>query len=189
MVYERRAPRRSADDRLVGRFTHRESAVQRARRIARTRITIPKEVVQEFEQQLSADTARQARAIAAHLTHTPQEIRTMATTKRNATTKRAEPTPAPAKPEPTKKPKAGTKAKAAKKAKATDRSTILARYMAAKLKIQKRVKIGAVITYHGRNETIDGKPVKVVEYESRGGIWVEHRDTRYVVSPHALLKK
>jgi len=126
MVYERRHPRRSADDRIVERFTRREASAQRARRIARARVTVPKEVVAEFEQSLTADMAREARAIAAHLTHNTQETRTM-TTKRNATTKRAEPTPATTKHEP--KAKAAKKATAAKKtskkAKPTDRATVL----------------------------------------------------------------
>jgi hypothetical protein len=194
MVYERRQPRRSADDRLVDRLTRRETAAQRARRLARKRIDVPEEVIIEFERRLNKDTVREARAIAQELTHSPaQETRAM-TSKRKATTKRAEPTPTTTKPEPkakaTAKPKAAKKAAAKKKAaKPTDRASMLAAYMADKLKIQKGVKIGAVIVYHRRNETIDGKSVKVVEYESRGGIWVEFRAERYVVSPHALLKK
>lgn len=196
IVYERRHPRRSADDRLVDRFTRRESAAARTRRIARLRVTVPQEVAREFEQSLDTDTVRYARAIAQELTHAPdQETRTM---KRTPTTKRAEPTPATTKPEPTavtkptaktatKKPKV-VKKKAAKKATPSDRATILAKYMADKLRIQKQVKIGATLTYHGRNESIDGKPVKVTGYEARNGIWVEHRGEKYVVAPRALLK-
>jgi hypothetical protein len=81
--------RRSADNRLVDRFTRRETPAQRRRRIARTRSTVPKEVAREFEESLTADTARYARAITNKLTH-PQERRTM-TTKRNSRTKKAEP--------------------------------------------------------------------------------------------------
>ena len=154
--------RRSDDDRLVDRFTHR----------------VPKEVIAEFNHQLDKDTVREVRAIAQALTTTNSaQERTMTTTKRTPTTKRAEPVT------PTTKPTAKSAVKA------TDRASVLAAYMQDKLKIQKGVKIGAVIVYHGRNETIDGKSVKVVEYESRGGIWVEFRGERYVVSPHALLKK
>lgn len=197
MVYERRHPRRSADDQIVERFPRRETPAQRARRMARARVTVPKEVIAEFNQTLDADTARAARAIAQELTHTGD--RTM-TAKRTNRTKRAEPTPATPKPEPTvtatakptaktatKKPKV-VKKKAAKKAKPTDRATILARYMTDKLKVQKHLKVGAVITYRGRNETLDGKPVKVTGYETRGGVFVEFKGERYVVSPHALLK-
>jgi len=118
----------------------------------------------------------------------------MTTPKRTPTTKKAELVPATPKPEPkakaTKKVKAA-KPKAAKKAKATkpsDRATVLAAYTADKLKVQKQLKIGAVITYHGRNETLDGKSVKVTGYEPRGGVLVEHQGDRYTVSPHALLK-
>ncbi len=185
MVFAR-PTRQSDDDRLVDRFTRREPPAQRARRIARTRIDVPEEVVAEFEQSLTADTARAARAIAQQLTtHPNTETRTMTTTKRTPTTKRAEPTPATTKPT----AKSAAKTKAKKTAKPSDRATILAKYMAAKLKVQKQLKVGAVITYRGRNETLDGKPVKVVGHETRGGVFVEHKDTRYVVSPHALLKK
>jgi len=165
--------RRSDDDRLVDRFTHR----------------VPKEVIAEFNHQLDKDTVREVRAIAQALTTTnPTGERTMTTTKRTPTTKRAEPVTPTTKPTAKSAVKAKPK-KAAKKAKPTDRASVLAAYMQDKLKIQKGVKIGAVIVYHGRNETIDGKSVKVVEYESRGGIWVEFRGERYVVSPHALLEK
>jgi len=92
----------------------------------------------------------------------------MATPKRHPITKRAEPTPVTTKP--------------------SDRATVLAAYTADKLKVQKQLKIGAVITYHGRNETLDGKSVKVTGYEPRGGVLVEHQGDRYTVSPHALLK-
>jgi hypothetical protein len=149
---------------------------------------VPREVIAEFNQQLDKDSVREARAIAQALTTTnpAQETRTM-TTKRKVITKKAEPIPATTKPT----AKAAVKAKpkkTAKKAKPTDRATILARYMQDKLKIQKQLKIGAVIVYHGRNDSIDGKSVKVVGHETRGGVCVEHKDTRYVVSPHALLK-
>jgi hypothetical protein len=152
---------------------------------------VPREVIAEFSQQLDKDSVREARAIAQELTHSPdQETRTM-TTKRNAATKRAEPTPATTIPEP--KPKAAKKAtaakKTAKKAKPTDRATVLAAYMADKLKVQKQLKIGAVITYRGRNEALDGKPVKVVGHETRGGVFVEFKGERYTVSPFALEKK
>ena len=150
---------------------------------------VPREVIAEFNQQLDKDSVREARAIAQALTTTnpAQETRTM-TSKRQATTKRAEPIPTTTKATAKSVVKAKPK-KTAKKAKPSDRAAVLAAYMRDKLKIQKGVKIGAVITYRGRNETIDGKQVKVVEYESRGGIWVEFRGERYVVSPQALLKK
>ncbi len=149
---------------------------------------VPREVIAEFSQQLDTDAVREARRIAEALTTTnPTGEQTMTTTKRAPVTKRAELAPATTKP--TAKPKAVTKAKTAKKAKRpSDRATILKKYMADKLKIQKGVKIGAVITYTGRNESISGEKVKVVDYESRGGVWVEFKGTRYVVSPHALLR-
>ena len=150
---------------------------------------VPREVIAEFNQQLDKDSVREARAIAQALTTTnpAQETRTM-TSKRQATTKRAEPIPTTTKPTAKSVVKAKPK-KTAKKAKPSDRAAVLAAYMRDKLKIQKGVKIGAVIVYHGRNESIDGEKVKVTGYETRGGVFVEHKDTRYVVSPHALLKK
>ncbi len=155
------------------------------------RMRVPKAVEREFDASLARDTAREARAIAQELTHTPTGDRTMATTKRTPTTKRAEPTPVIPKPEPkaTATKKAKKTGKKTKTAKPTDRATVLAAYKAAKLKIQKQLKVGAVIVYHGRNESIDGKAVKVVGHETGGGVFVEFKDTRYVVSPHALLKK
>jgi hypothetical protein len=114
MVYDTHRPRPSDDDRLVDRFTRRETAAQRARRLARTRIDVPEAVINEFEHTLTTDTAQYAQAIAAHLTHPTQETRTMTTTKRNPITKKAEPTPATPKPEP--KATAPKKAKATKKA-------------------------------------------------------------------------
>ena len=112
--------------------------------------------------------------------------------KRTATTKKAE--LAPGTPKPTAKPAAKVKAKpkAAKKAtakKPTERVTLNAKYTAGKLQVQKRLKLDATLTYHGRNETLDGKPVKVVGYEGRGGVFVEFKGERYTVSPYALLKK
>ena len=170
--------RRSDDDRLVYRFTRR----------------VPKEVIAEFNQQLDKDTVREVRAIAQALTTTnpAHETRTM-TTKRNATTKRAEPVTPTTKPEPKAKPVKTTPVKkaAAKKkaAKPTDRATILAKYMKAKLAVQGKCKIGTIITYHGRNEALDGKQVKVTGYETRGGVFVTFKDTKFVVSPHVLLRQ
>jgi hypothetical protein len=185
MVYDTHRPRQSEDDRLVDRFTRRETAAQRARSVARKRIDVPEAVINEFEQSLTRDTVREARAIAAHMTSTPGD-RTVAT-KRTPTTKKAEPIPATTKSTAKSAVKAKPK-KTAKKAKPTDRAAVLAAYMADKLKVQKQLKVGAVIVYHGRNESIDGKSVKVVGHETRGGVFVEHKDTRYVVSPRALLK-
>jgi hypothetical protein len=169
-------------------------------RIARKRIDVPEEVINEFEQSLTADTAREARAIAHQLTHPTQETRTMATTKRNPITKKAEPTPAP-----TAKPEATTKAKAkpSKKAKGTKETTVAkildsipterakanARYTKDKLKVQARFKVNAVMTYHGRVSDLDGQKVKIVGHEGRGGIFVEYKGDRYTVSPFALEKK
>ena len=195
--------RRSDDDRLVDRFTRRETPAQRRRRIARTRSTVPKEVAREFEESLTTDTARYARAIAQQLTpHQHQETRTMPT-KRTATTKKAEPTPFPTvKPEATTKakpkttPKAKAKKSVAKKkamarkaAPSSERTKANAKYTEQKLKVQAKFKVNAVITYHGRVADLDGQKVKIVGHEGRGGIFVEYKGDRYTVSPFALEKK
>jgi hypothetical protein len=198
MVYERRQPRRSADDWLVGRFTRRETAAQRAHRLARQRIDVPEDVINEFDQRLNKDTVREARALAQQLTTSPsQETRTMATTKRNAITKKAEPTTDAkatdvekvaddTKPKSAKKPKA----KASKKAKGTtERAKANARYTKDKLKVQAKFKVNSVMTYHGRVSDLDGQTVKIVCHEGRGGIFVEYKGDRYTVSPFALEKK
>jgi hypothetical protein len=198
MVYERRQPRRSADDRLVDRFTRRETATQRTRRLARKRIDVPEEVINEFEQSLTADATRYARAIANQLTY-PQETRTMAT-KRTPLTKKAEITPDTTVPDVKKvtdntKPKPQetenhAEGKASKKATATtERAKANAKYTGQKLKVQGRCKLNSTMTYSGRVSDLDGQRVKVVGHESRGGVFVEFRGDRYVVSPHALLAR
>jgi hypothetical protein len=192
--------RRSDDDRRVDRFTRRETPAQRRRRIARTRIDVPEEVVREFEASLTEDTARQARAIAQALTHTPTET-TMSTTKRYARTRKAELTPAAptAKPEPAAKvkktakakpkPKAAAKATARTAAPTSERTKANAKYTEQKLKVQAKFKVNAVMTYHGRVSDLDGQRVKIVGHEGRGGIFVEYKGDRYIVSPFALEKK
>ncbi|HVE24068.1 MAG TPA: hypothetical protein VNC22_01625 [Sporichthya sp.] len=116
------------------------------------------------------------------------------TTKRTVRTRKAEPAPATPKPEPKTAAKATTtrsSSKATKKsitAKPTDRAKTHAAYTKSKLAVQRRVKLNVTVTYHGRNELLDGKPVKVTGYEGRGGVFVEFKGERYVVSPHALLK-
>jgi len=115
------------------------------------------------------------------------------TTKRTATTKKAELAPAAPKSEPKTATKVtkSTKKTTAKKsttAKSSDRAAIHAQYTAAKLKVQGKLKIGATMPYRGRNEDIDGKTVKVIAHEGRGGIVVQYKDEKYIVSPHSLLK-
>lgn len=163
---------------------------------------VPREVITEFEQSLTKDTACEARAIAQALTHTPTET-TMSKTKRTATTKKAEPTPVPTvKPEATTKakpkttPKAKAKKSVAKKkamarkaASSSERAKANAKYTEQKLKVQAKFKVNAVMTYHGRVSDLDGQKVKIVGHEGRGGIFVEYKGDRYTVSPFALEKK
>jgi len=153
---------------------------------------VPKAVTQEFARTLDADTAREARAIAQTLNQSLNHSNTETPmNKRTVRTRKAELAPATPKSEPKKSPKAKAKPKAAKKvtAKTSDRATVHAAYTAAKLKVQSKCKIGATLLYHGRNEAIDGKTVKVVAHEGRGGIVVQHKDEKYIVSPLALLRK
>jgi hypothetical protein len=111
------------------------------------------------------------------------------TTKRIARTRKAELIPAT--PKPTVKPAVKPKAKKSPKSstKSSDRAKTHATYTRGKLAIQKRVKLNATLTYTGRNEMLNNKPVKTVGYEGRGGVFVEFKGERYVVSPHALLRK
>jgi len=154
---------------------------------------VPKAVTQEFTRSLDAATIREARTIAQAFNQTPTQETPM-TTKRTVRTRKAEPAPATPKPEPKTAAKATTtrsSSKATKKsitAKPTDRAKTHAAYTKSKLAVQRRVKLNVTVTYHGRNELLDGKPVKVTGYEGRGGVFVEFKGERYVVSPHALLK-
>lgn len=150
---------------------------------------VPQAVVTEFDRALDVDTARAARAIAQTLNQTQNQETITMKTKRNATTKKAELAPATPKPAAKAKVTKATKKAAAKKAKPTERAKVHAAYTSGKLKVQKRIKINTTLTYHGRNETLDGKSVKVTGYEGRGGVFVEFKGERYVVSPHALIKE
>jgi hypothetical protein len=96
------------------------------------------------------------------------------------------------KPAVTKKPKATPKSATAKgnaKPKASERATANHAYTSAKLQLQKRIKVGATVTYSGRVEKLDGQKVKIVGLEGRGGVFVEHKGQKFVVSPAALLPK
>jgi hypothetical protein len=110
-------------------------------------------------------------------------------------TKRAEAKSAPStttpvtKPAVTRKAKPAPKPKVKKAAKPSARVKINAKYTAAKLALQKRLKIGATVTYSGRVKKLDGQKVKIVGYEGRGGVFVEHKGQKFVVSPAALLPK
>jgi hypothetical protein len=115
--------------------------------------------------------------------------------KRNAITTHAELTPVPAPSAPVKPvKKAGMKAMAkskrkATKAKVSERGAATAKYTKSKLAVQQKCRIGSVVVYHGRVEKLDGEHVKVVGHEGRGGVFIEFKDKKYVVSPLALLPK
>jgi hypothetical protein len=76
--------------------------------------------------------------------------------------------------------------KATKAATKTTKSSAPANpYTAAKLRVQAQCPLGSTRTYSGR-KLFDGKKVKVVEHEARGGIVVEVGNKKYTVSPFAL---
>ena len=142
---------------------------------------------------LRSQAARMKRVLMAHFT-TPTEATTMPT-KRNPITKRAELTPVPAPTAPVKSVKpAGTKATAkpkrtATQAKPSERVAVTAKYTKSKLAVQQKCRIGSVVVYHGRVAKLDGERVKIVGHEGRGGVFIEFKDKKYVVSPLALLPK